>query len=73
MVSVRDASGRPRKVQRISPPKFDTRGRAVPDTGGKREAETVQEAARDLASSPLNNTVTLETTIAELWMSHYRP
>lgn len=73
IVSVRDASGRPRKLQRISPPKFDTRGRAIPDGGGNRAAEAVQVAARELASSPMDNTITLSTTIVELWTTHYRP
>lgn len=73
IVSVRDASGRPRKQQRISPPKFETRGRAIPDAGGNRAADAVQVAARDLASSPMDNTIALSTTIVELWTTHYRP
>lgn len=72
-VRVRDSAGVRRPVKRVSPPRYDSRGRYIPDTDGRRAAAAVQEAARLLASSPTNTKVTLDTTIRNLWTDHYRP
>lgn len=73
IVRVRDASGKSRKVMRFSPPKTDSRGRAVPDRDGARARDAVLVAASELSVSILDADLSVETTIKSLYFDHYRP
>lgn len=73
LVRVRDASGKRRKVKRVSPAKLDSKGRAVPDKEGARARDAALIAAAALAASPLDANLTPDTTIRSLYFDHYRP
>lgn len=73
IVRVRDASGKRRKVKRVSPPRNDSRGRPVPDRDGARARDAVLAAASDLSVSVLDAELSTETTIRALYYEHYRP
>ncbi|MFD6197231.1 tyrosine recombinase XerC [Mycobacteriaceae bacterium NPDC060252] len=73
LVRVRDASGKRRKIKRVSPPRIDSKGRAVPDKEGARARDAALAAAATLAASPLDANLSLNTTIRSLYFDHYRP
>lgn len=73
LVRVRDASGKRRKVKRVSPAKLDSKGRAVPDKEGARARDAALIAAAAMAASPLDANLTSDTTIRSLYFDHYRP
>lgn len=51
LLRVRDATGRRRRVVRVSPVKFDSRGRKIPDRNGSRAEEAALAAAALIAPS----------------------
>ncbi|MGW4366677.1 site-specific integrase [Nocardia takedensis] len=67
---MRDRSGRRRRVSRVSPDRFDSRGRRIPDKDGSRAAESVRAAASSLAPDTGSGEVTARTTVAELWTGY---
>ncbi|MFG3618071.1 tyrosine recombinase XerC [Nocardia sp. NPDC047654] len=67
---VRDRSGKPRRVRRVSPERFDSIGRRIPDRDGSRAEAAVLAAAAAVAPD-LGGEVTASTTVAQLW-THYR-
>ncbi len=73
IVRVRDASGKRRKLTRISPPRTDSRSRPVPDRDGARARDAALAAASELSVSVLDANLSAETTIRALYFDHYRP
>lgn len=73
LVRVRDATGKRRPVKRVSPPKADSRGRAIPDKDGARARDAVTAAAAELGASPLDAGLTPDTTVRALYFDHYQP